>query len=491
MNNSQSSYRQILKATSIFGGVQVFNIVIQLIRSKVVAVLLGPAGMGIMSLFLSSISLVTSATNFGLGTSAVRDIAEANSKDDRDKISETLGVFRKLVWLTGFLGVIVTLIFSPILSKVAFGDYSYTWAFCALSITLLISQLASGYMVIMQGLRKLSLLAKASVVASTIGLIASIFLFYNLGVKGIVPSIIITSISSWAIQRYFSKKIKISRLKIGWNIALKKGRPMLFLGLMLSLSSFFTIAFSYLFRIFISHFGDISEVGLFNAGFTIVNTYVGLVFAAMATDYFPRLSSMKLNKSEQSNLINQQADIAIYLLAPLVIAFLIFSSLIITLLYTSQFLSIGTMVKYAMLGILFKSVSWAIGYQILSQGDSRSFFWNELIASIYLFGLNCLGYYFNGLEGVGVSFLIGYAIHLIHISMFCSYKYGFKFQPKFYKTFILYLILCFTAFLISISLHDVFLYTFGIIMFILTASYSLYNLNKKLGLRDLFNKKFK
>jgi hypothetical protein len=50
---NQSSYRSIMKATSVWG-VQVFYIVIAIVRSKIIAVLLGPAGMGIVGLLNST-----------------------------------------------------------------------------------------------------------------------------------------------------------------------------------------------------------------------------------------------------------------------------------------------------------------------------------------------------------------------------------------------------------------------------------------------------
>ena len=43
---------------------------------------------------------------------------------------------------------------------------------------------------------------------------------------------------------------------------------------------------------FISKTGSLSDVGLYNAGLAIVDGYVGMVFTAMATDYFPRLSGV-------------------------------------------------------------------------------------------------------------------------------------------------------------------------------------------------------
>lgn len=102
-----SSYKESLKATSLFGGVQVFNILIGVIRSKFIAILLGPSGMGMYGLFTLTTSLISSFTNCGLGTSAVRNIAEANSTRDQNRIALIISVFRKLVWFTGLIGMSV------------------------------------------------------------------------------------------------------------------------------------------------------------------------------------------------------------------------------------------------------------------------------------------------------------------------------------------------------------------------------------------------
>ena len=125
MQEEKSSYRSIMKATSLFGGVQVFNIIIAIVRSKIVAVLLGPAGMGIASLLPSTTGLVQSLTNFGLGTSAVRDISSAHESNDFNRISKITTVFRRLVWITGLLGSICTFILAPWLSELTFGNKEF------------------------------------------------------------------------------------------------------------------------------------------------------------------------------------------------------------------------------------------------------------------------------------------------------------------------------------------------------------------------------
>ena len=53
----KQEYKNSLKATSLFGGVQVYNIIITILKSKVVALLLGPGGMGIYGLLTSTSDL--------------------------------------------------------------------------------------------------------------------------------------------------------------------------------------------------------------------------------------------------------------------------------------------------------------------------------------------------------------------------------------------------------------------------------------------------
>ena len=178
MSEQQYSYRHIMKATSLFGGVQVFNIIIQIVRAKFIAVLLGPTGLGIMGLLTATLGIIGSLTNFGLSTSAVKDIATASGTGDEKRISKVVTAFSRLVWFTGTLGLIITVILSPWLSQLTFGNSDYTIAFIWLSITLLFNQLSSGQMVLLQGLRKLRYLAKANISGSAIGLIFTLPLYY-------------------------------------------------------------------------------------------------------------------------------------------------------------------------------------------------------------------------------------------------------------------------------------------------------------------------
>ena len=59
MSEQVASYRQILKSSSIIGGASVINILIGLVRTKIIAVLLGPTGIGLVSLYTGLLSTAT------------------------------------------------------------------------------------------------------------------------------------------------------------------------------------------------------------------------------------------------------------------------------------------------------------------------------------------------------------------------------------------------------------------------------------------------
>ena len=313
--------------------------------------MLGPAGMGIAGLLTSTTGLIEGLTNFGLGTSAVKDVAAANESGDKNRISMVVAVFRRLVWMTGILGTLVTLILSPWLSLLTFGNKKYTLAFIWLSITLLFSQLTSGQNVLLQGMRKLKYLAKADLSGALFGLLVSVPVYYFWGVDGIVPAIILSSIFSLAIAWYFAAKIRITKIEITKQETVLEGKGMIKMGFMLSLSGLIGMGASYIVRVFISNAGGVEDVGLYTAGFAIISTYVGLVFKAMGTDYYPRLSGVANDDKQATLLINQQAEVAILILSPILAVFLIFINWVVILLYSTKFTAVDGMIHWAAMGM--------------------------------------------------------------------------------------------------------------------------------------------
>lgn len=488
-NNQTSSYRSIFKATSLFGGVQVFHILINIISSKFVAVLLGPLGMGIKGLLQSSIFMIEGFTSMGISRSAVRDVSMANGTGNQYVIGRTVAALKRLVWVTGLLGMIVTIVLSPLLSKLSFGNYDYTLPFVFLSIILLFNQLSAGQLVLLQGLRRLKYLAKASAIGATLGLIVSVPLYYLLGVKGIVPTLILTSVSSLALSFYFSKKVEVQKVRISNKEALQEGRLMLRMGIAMSVSSLLTLVFSYLLRGFIRYQGDIEAVGIFTAGFAIINTYVGMIFDAMIKDFYPRLSAISSDNVKCSQVVNQQAEVGILIMAPMLIACLVFMPIVIWILYSDKFMGAMDYIVWAIPGMLFKLASWTVALIFTAKGNPKLYMSNEVFGSILNFICSITGYYLWGLKGLGLGFTTGYLLYLLKVYITAHNQFEFSFTISFLKLFGIQFMLVGICLVMEIVFKSWFLYVLGSIVFIVSGYISLKGMNDRTNFMQVIKKR--
>lgn len=491
MQEEKISYRQIMKATSLFGGVQIISIFISILRSKFVAIFLGPAGMGVVGLLQSAIDLIAGITSFGLGTSAVKDIAEAVGSNNSERIGIVVKVVRRLVWFTGLIGAFLTIVFSSQLSQLTFGNTEYTYAFIWLSITLLLNQLSLGQSVLLQGFRELKLMAKSSLLGSFLSLFITIPVYYQFGEKGIVPVIILTSASTLLLTWYFSRKLKVKNIELNTADTIAEGKSMMVMGFMISLSSLLTIISSYVIRMYVNNTGSIDDVGLYSAGFVIINTYVGLIFTAMGTDYYPRLAQVNQDNSKLRILVSQQAIVALLIIVPLIVLFLIFSPIAIQLLYSKQFLPIEGMVTWGILGMFFKAVSWSLGFVLFAKNDSKLFIWTAIGFNAVFLLNNLLGYYIWGLTGLGITFLVNYAIHFFVLFFITSKRYQFYFDSYFYKIFLYSLIVSTFGFLCTLIDQPLYRYLVGFVVAVFTMIFSFIELDKLLNIKELFIQKFK
>lgn len=490
-NSQKSSYRGILKATSLFGGVQVYQILIEIIKSKFIAVLLGPTGVGVQGLYTSATQMVQQMTSFGLAQSAVRNVAEANGTGDHDKISKTVTTLRRLVWLTGFLGMIAFIIFSPFLSQTSFGDSIHIWGFIIVSVILLLNEINAGQRVILQGTRKFKYLAKCTAYGVTIGLLVSVPLYYLYGVDAIVPNILISSITTLVLSWYFSSKVSIKSTNLTWKETFTLGKSMLVMGLAMSMTQVLTYGSSYILRSCIRLWGGIEAVGLFTAGFALMSQYTGLVFQAMGTDFYPRLAAVNKDNKKCREIMNQQGEIGIILIGPLMVLCIVFIPFVIRILYSKSFLAVTDYVVWCAVGVIFQMASWAVSYIFIAKAESKLFITNEVISSIYGLAFNLLGYYYGGLTGLGMSFTLKYLVYFIQVYIITRTKYEFSFTKSFLMIFTIQVVLVLLCVCVTGMLPKLYHYILGVPLLLLLSYYSYSELNRRIDFVGLVKSRLK
>jgi len=492
MDETKSSYRQIIKTTTLFGGVQVVTILTNIFRGKIAAVLLGAAGMGVLTLLTSVVTLIVQIASIGLNLSAVRDISSANLAKNTPLLSHKVTVFKKIMCYCAIFGAGLMIASSSWLSKLTFGNDQYTYSFMWLSLAVALTMLNSSNITFLQGTQKLKDMAKSTVLGSLFGLIFSFPLFYFYGTKGIVPSLVIAAVFTYGASTYFSRKNRIEQIKIRFFDTLRDGAEMAKLGIAMMLSTLIASALNYIVNSYIGKFGSITEVGLYGAGISITNQYVSVIFTAMAVDYFPRLSAICHDREQVDKVVNQQAIIVVLLITPLLILMILTAPFLINILLSSQFLAITDFVCWVAFALLFKAASFAFGYISFAKGDKRTFFIFEGIGcSLLILGCNIIGYNFGGLNGIAISILISYVIYLFAVNILVSRLYLFRLEMQFVVIFLISMVLLASVLLIALSYSNYYGYSLGILLLLVSFYFSYYELDKRIGLKALIISKLR
>ncbi len=470
----------------MFGGVQVFHILAGIIKNKVVAVLLGPVGMGISGILLSTTSMISSATGLGLHTSAVRDVAKAYSSKDEEEVGTIVTVLRKLIKVTGLIGMLLTILISPLLSLWSFGNYDYTWAFVFVSVIVLFDQLKSGQTVLLQGTFHYRYMANASVIGSLVGLVIAIPLYYIWKMDAIVPVIILTSLSGLIVSSLFARKVQFQRVQLTnmevWSI----GKVMIVLGASIAVAGFANTGHTYLVRAVISNLGSIADVGLYTAGIGIATQYINVILQSMGSDYSPRIAALQDDREGFIEAVNRQTRLMIIIVIPFIIPFVVFIRELTILLYSTKFLAITSMIEWIMVGMFFRTTSWCLSFTIVAMGKPKQFLFNELATHVYSIAFTILGYILGSFTGMGIAFCVVNLVYTIQLFFVCRRLFKFRYFPETVRTVLTQFVIMMISVLIVMSLgYGMLRYVIGGVLVIAAWGLSAIQLNKILPLKSV------
>ncbi|WP_321317223.1 O-antigen translocase [Labilibaculum sp.] len=485
MENENSAYKSIFKSTFLFGFVQVFNILAKVGLNKVVAILLGPEGMGIIGLFQSTINILKTALGLGISQSAVRDISEAKGENNPLRFATIISVTKRIIWLTALLGAMATIVFASYLSKWTFGNTDYTIAFIWVSIAVFLNILSEGQLAILKGVRQLKALAKASLLGSVIGVVVGVPFYYLFKMNGIVPSLIVSALSSTFFAWFYLRKIKYDKVSISFNICAIEGIGMIKMGIALMYVSFLGFVTDYIIRSYIANVSNIEMVGIFQAGATIITGYFGIIMTAMFTDYYPRISAINKDNEKLIKEMNRQSEVGLMLIGPLVVLFMFLMPLFVRLLYSEKFLISIDYLSYAVFGTLITICSNAMGIILLAKQKSKVFVYYVTITRVLTIIAEIIGYRYWGLMGVGITTIISAVMQFGLLQIIMRKMYRVVFHKN--VLFMLFVIIIFStmAFFIK-DLSNVWLrYGLGVIVFILSILYSEYKMRTVMNINIL------
>lgn len=422
-----NSYRQILRSSSIVGGAQAISYLVGLLRMKVVAVLLGPAGVGVIGLYTAATSLLGTVTALGLQGSAVRAIAQAHN--DPQAVARTIRMLRRLCWATGALGWLASVALALPLSRWMFESADHAWALAVLGGTLLLGAVSNGQLGLLQGLRRIGDIARVQVAAAVLNTAVTIGLYTWLHEDGIVPVLVANAAVSLACSWWFARRIQVPEVAMDWTQAVGVAKPLLGLGVALMWSGVLTLALDLFTRTLVSRHWGVDAAGIYQAAWALSGLFAGFVLGAMGTDFFPRLTAVIHDRPAAIRAVNEQTEIGILLALPGLLGTLALAKWVVWALYSAKFAPAADVLVWTVLGVYGRVLSWPLGYIQLALGATR---WVMATEATFLSIQAVLAWWLVpplGVPGAAYAFAACYALYTVGMAWVGHRLIGFVWTP--------------------------------------------------------------
>jgi O-antigen/teichoic acid export membrane protein len=445
--------REIAKAFSKTVSGTAVSLAIGTISVKIMATLLGPAGMGLYSILRQIHSTTMIAATMGGQTALIQGGSSKQGKE-RDVYLKTILI---LFLFSATISSIAIIVLAPTLSEHLLNrqDEMAVNLIRGLSVPVFLTVMtgyangvlnihrALGYMAIVQTVASIVTLALSYPVAIAVkdgydvAFIAIMTLSQtaNLGLLG-----------SWLWRKQYLQTLLRN---LGSSFDKDSARYFFSFAGVTVVTSLFQSLIMLGIRALIVQKYSLAEVGIFDAAWTLCVTYISLITGAFSTYYLPTLSQLKDLQVIRDTMQRTLLFVAI-VSTVVIIPIIYFKHYIIRLLFSQDFLPSLPLLRWLLIADYLKMISFVLAHPMLAFSKLKMFFLTEMIWNAGLM----LGCYwsltmFGSIEGIGVSVLCCYASYLCFTLWFSWNCY--KFIPSLFTSSII--VLCFSV-IIATSLHS-------------------------------------
>lgn len=416
--DGDDSYRRVLTSTMVTGGATIAVAVISLFRSKGLALMVGPAGIGAMGILNSAMTLLASIACLGLTFSGVRQIAVTTGAAQRH--------VRLLIWAMCLAGAMLVAVVVLVADR-RFLDWigmnalgGAKWWVAAGLVAMVV---AAVQMTVLQGARQIRRLAEVRIAGALVGALAGVAAVWQFGDSAIPFAVIAVPIGN--ILAGLLRPARIVTSENSPNLSLGVVRTLLALGLATLVTGTAASAWQLAVRSIVADHLSLEFAGLYQAAFSLSAMNIALVLGALGADYFPRLSEAASRKDEVERVINQQFSAAIFLSVPLIFALISFAPIALKILYSSKFEGAWQLLQLQALGDLVKIPGWICVYALIALNKNRLYLVIDLGFCSIITIISLLLIDSFGLNGAGMGYLIAYALYSL-VAFFALTRLGYQ-----------------------------------------------------------------
>lgn len=407
--NAGSAYREIFRSSVVLGSARVVNMVMGMLRTKVLAVVLGPTGTGLLGIYDGIATLIGSVADLGVSRSAVQAIARARGAGDPDGAARTVLTLTRVVAVLGVLAAGLTAVCAGPISRLTFGSADRAPTVALLAGCVLLTVLAAAQVAKIQGMGRIPDLARVNLAGAALGFGATVLLVLAWGEDAVAAVLLAGSacvlLAAWA----YGRRVRLPMVRLTWRESVREVRPMVRLGLSIMNGSLLSTLVAYVTRVLVARDLGTDAVGLYLCAFILAGKFVTIIIEAMWTDFYPRAAAAS-DDAELNRLVNQQTEIALLMAMPGLLATLLFAPWMVRLFYSAEFAAAAPLMRLFTLGYLFAVICGPL--RIIQLARNRSLL--HAAAETWSSGLHCLLIYIGlsgwGLTGCAVAYIVHYTL---------------------------------------------------------------------------------
>jgi len=418
--------KKIFESTFIMGTSSIAVMLLDLVRVKILAVLLGPQGVGVLSVLNHFHTLAATLVGLGLGTGITKYVASLKSEGNTIAVQKVLSNSFQIVFIFSSIVLAASVFFSSRLSTWMLGESGFAIFIIIYALSLPLAVYPTTMNSFLQGLKRINSLAKINVLRTSISLVFIIPMVFFFRLKGAVISVLVITVVHLLLAAYYLSKENHPYGVIHWQSfdpgLLKKlfqyGGTSLLVGTAYYLSHL-------LLKLIIVDSLGLEMNGIYQPIWALTMTYLTLVLSSMSAYAYPRLCELA-NIRDITEELNGILRIAFLLITPVMFLLLLARKPVIYILYSSNFLPATEYMPIQILGDFFKILFWATGMYLLPTKRLLGFIWLNLLQDTLLVVLaNTLVTRYQ-LHGIALSFALSYFIAFLALYIYSKNQIGFS-----------------------------------------------------------------
>lgn len=382
-----------------------------LVSVKVVASIIGPAGVALVGQLNNFATIALSLSTGGINSGITKYIAEY--KEDEGKVKDCLSTALRITVACSLVVGTALILFHSFLSEYVMLSPDYGYVFIIFGFTILFYALNMGVTSVINGFKEFKKYVKVNIAGSIIGLIFTLSLVLLWGLKGALVSAvtfqsIMLFISLWMIRKMPWLRWGYFKQKLNTGLAKKYFRYSL---MTLTAAAVGPIS-QMLLRGYVISEISATEAGWWEAMNRVSNMYLMIITTSFSVYYLPRLSELT-DKIELRNEIFRSYKVIIScLLCGFTLIYLL-RFLVIKILFTPEFMPMESLFIWQLFGDFFKICSWLLAFLMVAKAMTKWYIFTEISFTMLFVVLGFTFMKLNGVVGITQAYLVNYIAYML------------------------------------------------------------------------------